>query len=190
MLRFDAEKHLYWWGERPMVSVTQALTEASIIDPRWYTEEARIRGTAVHKACELLDRDDLIFESLHPQIRPYVEAYLKFKQETGFIAELIEHRVYNETYFYAGTLDRTGWIGKERILLDLKSGAIEPWAALQLSGYQGCLKPRYARMALPLTDSGKYGRPIEFKDPNDFNVFLNAVGVAHWKRNHNMALAA
>lgn len=190
MLRFDPEKHLYFFGDRPMVSVTQALTEANIIDTRWYTEEARIRGTAVHKACELLDRDDLVFDSLHPIIRPYVEAYQQFKIDTGFVPDLIEHQVYNEDYFYAGTLDRDGHIGKELVLLDLKTGDPEPWAALQLAGYDGCFKRRRTRMALPLRNTGKYGRPVEYKDPNDFKVFLNAVGVAHWKRNHNMAVAA
>ncbi|HCU25403.1 MAG TPA: hypothetical protein DF383_10310 [Deltaproteobacteria bacterium] len=190
MLRFDPEKHLYWLGDRPLVSVTQALTEASIIDSRWYTEEAKNRGTAVHKACELLDLDDLEFDSLHPTIRPYVEAYLQFKRDTGFVPELIEHRVYNETYFYAGTLDRAGRIGKEKVVIDLKSGAVEPWAALQISAYEACLSGHYTRMALPLTDTGKYRRPIEYKDPNDFKVFLNAVGVAHWKRNNNIKMAA
>src|SRR6185369_17788774 len=100
MLRFNAETHEYFLGDRLVPSVTQVLKTAGFINDQSYSEEGSNRGAAVHKACEYLDRDELDWDSLHSTIRPYVKAYRRFKDQTGFLPELIEHQVYNEQYFY------------------------------------------------------------------------------------------
>src|SRR3954463_4964548 len=77
-------------------SVTQVLSLTGIDDvsgiPLHYLQRAAGIGTAVHQACELLDEDDLDLDSLDPLIQGYVLGYQRFREETGFAADLVEHR--------------------------------------------------------------------------------------------------
>jgi hypothetical protein len=77
-------------------SVTQVLSLTGIDDvsgiPLHYLQRAAGIGTAVHQACELLDEDDLDLESLDPLIQGYVLGYQRFREETGFAVDLVEHR--------------------------------------------------------------------------------------------------
>lgn len=182
-LIFDEEKHLYLFKGQEVKSVTQILKARGFIDDRWFTEESRARGQAVHAACHYLDEEDLDWDTLDPIVVPYVRAYEKFKIEHGFIPHLMEHRVFNPTYMYAGTLDRTGWINEREVLLDFKSGAISPWVGLQLAGYGLCLKKRLPRIALRLKADETY-ELREFKDPADYDIFLMQVSTHHWITNN------
>lgn len=183
MNTFDPITHTFRINGVPVPSVTQALKGVGIIDDRWYTEEARERGIAVHSACQYLDEECLDWETVSPEILPYVEAYQKFKDESGFVPAMIEEPVFNQVYFYGGILDRTGLLNGKPILLDLKSGDPEPWADLQTAGYLGCLVLPHHRYTLRLFPEGRYKLSDERKDPNDLRLFLNTVGIAHWKRN-------
>lgn len=183
MNTFDPITHTFKINGVPVPSVTQALKAANIIDDRFYTDEARERGIAVHAACHYLDEECLDWETVAPEIVPYVEAYQRFKDESGFVPALIEEPVFNAQYFYGGILDRTGLLNGQAVLLDLKSGDPEPWANLQTAGYWGCLAQKHARYTLRLYPEGKYKLSNVHADPNDFRVFLSAVSIAHWKRN-------
>lgn len=189
MVEFKAETHEYFFNGRKVPSVTGILKEVGLIDDEWFTEEARERGKAVHAATELLDRDDLDWDSLHPKIEPYVKAYQNFKKDTGFIPELIEHRVYNHDYNYAGTLDRTGiFPNGEKVILDIKSGPISGWAALQVAAYDYCLAQARQRMALQLKNDGTY-KVKSFKGLNDINIFVSAAVIVNWKLNQQKGVA-
>jgi len=183
MNTFDAKTHSFFIGGRSVLSVTQALKGAGIIEDGWYTEESRERGCAVHNACQYLDEGLLDWDTVAPKYLPYVKAYERFKDESGFIPALIEAWVFNESYFYAGILDRTGILNGEHVLIDLKSGPPAKWANLQSAAYAGCLSLPHKRFTLRLSDNGKYKLSDEHKDPNDFKIFLSAVSVANWKRN-------
>lgn len=189
MLTFDEAKHIYSFNGVQVPSVTQILTEAGFIDGRWYTEESRMRGTAVHAGCQFLDEGDLDMESLHPEIVPYVQAYELFKKESGFVVEHIEKRVYSATYQYAGTLDRTGELNGQDVILDIKTGQIQSWCGLQLSGYNIALGLDLHRFGLQLKDNGKY-KLIPYKDPTDAQTFISAVQVVRWKQNNGVKRAA
>jgi len=178
--RFEPDSHRFFIGDRQVVSVTQALKIVGVIDDTWYSEEGRARGEAVHLACHFLDLDMLDWKSLDPQIVPYVQAYQKFLNESGFIPGLIEQPVYNHAFFYAGILDRTGILNGENVLIDIKSGDPEPWADLQTAGYARCLLQHHRRFTLRLYPNGTY-KLVERKNPNDVQVFLAAVAVANWK---------
>ena len=80
-------------------------------------------------------------------------------------------------------IDRIGAFSSGDALLELKSGAIEPWVGLQLALQNECLPKRLPRFALQLKPDGTY-RLHEFKDPNDRNVALAAVALWHWKNNN------
>jgi hypothetical protein len=98
---------------------------------RFFTEESRQRGQAVHKAVQLIERhcpaaedmDDVDeVMNIHPFIVPYVKQYLMFKREHGFKATLIEEAVFSILIRTAGRLDFYGtYANGKRVLVDLKS---------------------------------------------------------------------
>lgn len=182
MNRFEPETHKYFIDGKEVPSVTQVLVEAGLIDLSFYNEEGKKRGSAVHQACQYLDEDDLDVESISPGLRPYVEAYINFKKETDFKPELIEHQVYETFYGFAGTVDRTGIMRGKRVLIDIKTGSIAPFAAIQTAGYTACLhNDFYHRFGLCLKPNGAF-KLLEFNDSNDESIFLSALAVAKWKR--------
>lgn len=188
---FDPEAHEYRLDGRVLVSVTQVLERAGLVDAAWFTEESRRRGTAVHAATHYLDEGDLDIESVDPAIEGYVLAYERFKREARFRPDIIEVPAYQSRWLYAGTPDRIVLGGGEvipRCVLDLKTGAPEPWHALQLAAYAN-LQPepfRFARLSLYLRDDWSY-RLHEWPRAeylSDLTVFLGALNVANWKGRH------
>jgi len=148
-IHFEESTHTYRLGGPNGVvvpSVTQIMKAAGIIDDSFYNDTGRFRGSAVHRATQLLDESDLSpdegsldWESLDPELLPYVQAYGKFKLESGFIPEEIEKAVFYQSklssYYnkpitgrrltlqglwtepalpidFAGTLDRAGTFPK------------------------------------------------------------------------------
>ncbi len=168
---------------RRVPSVTEILKLAglidySVVDPE-VLEAAAIRGQETHEWCELLDRGEDTAPS-DPRVQARVEAYRKFLHEASFEPTAIEEPVLNATYLYAGTPDRAGTLNGRDVVLDLKPpGQAEPWWGLQLAGYAACMKGPPDRFTLQLYDDGTY-RLSEFKDRNDFHVFLSATRVVHW----------
>lgn len=194
-LTFDSQSHRYFANGKPVLSVTQYLKLAGFVDDEWYTDEGRKRGQAVHVAIHYLNENDLDDSTLHSIVRPYVAAYRKFVAETGFVPCLIEHRIYDDVYGYAGTLDVTGtWkLSDGLILPDYKTGAVADHVALQTAAYAACLVKPHRRYALKLNQDGTY-RLQEFKDPNDIKIFRAIVATVNWRIAHGLlvpeALAA
>lgn len=186
LLTFDEQSHTYRYQGVEVVSVTQAIKAAGLIEDGYYTEYSRQRGTAVHFATQLDDEGDLDEDSLDPAITPYVEAARKFRRDTGFVPELIESRFCLIQLGYAGMLDRYGHMGKTKVVLDYKTGPVRPWTRLQLGAY-GNSMPNGAsieRYAVQLKDDGDYKitrYPVsEFRQ--DLNDFLACVRVAQLQR--------
>lgn len=190
-LTFDEASHQYRHLGRLLPSVTQILKASSIVDDTWYNEEARVRGQHVHQAAHYFDEDDLALDSVRPEIQPYLDGYIKFRQDTGFYPVLSEQRLVHSLGF-AGTLDRVGWLNDRLIQLDIKSGGLPKWAGLQTAGYEMALEElvskcvitleRFpeARFALQLTADGMYKlQPL--KDLSDRNNFIAAMAVAKFK---------
>lgn len=105
-------------------------------------EQARARGTAVHADCHAFDDDDLDLADVDPRVRPYVEAWARFRGDKGLIAlaHARERHVVHPVFRYAGILDGIfkQILGKRRILVDIKTGDPEDAAAhLQTAAYQG-----------------------------------------------------
>jgi hypothetical protein len=198
MLEFNEELHEYFLdGSRiPHVTqVTDLLTDYAAI-PRATMEAAADRGTAVHLATQLWDDDDLDMDSLPDAVTPYVEAWAKFRRETGFVPAHIEYRVFSKTYRYAGTLDRTGIFTQmkgvkttEPVLLDLKAtykimAAVGPQTAGYLQAYREQVDAQIKRrFAVQLKADGTY-RLEEFADPSDWSVFLSGLTILNWRQRH------
>lgn len=174
MLTFDEEKHVYYFNDIEILNVTKILAPLNNFDgiPEDILEHARARGKAVHYGCELLDSNTLDYSCLHPEIKPYLTAWEKFKRETGFIVIENELRVYHKKYCYAGTLDVIGIVNGEKWLLDRKATAkISPVTALQTAAYAAPFEEPMRRFCIQLKRNGEYSLE-EYKSKSDFPEFL------------------
>lgn len=183
-LEFRQAEHRYFLRGRELPSVTAVLKGAGLVEDAFYTEESRLRGQYVHAACEMLDQDDLDFDTLDPTIHPYVVAYQRFLAVARPSWELIEHRVCDETRGYAGTLDRAGIIyGGRKVILDIKTGTVAPFVGPQTAAYRRCLpEPHvWGRAALNLRADGTFTF-IDLTDRHDEAVFIAALTLVQWKQ--------
>jgi hypothetical protein len=195
-IEFDAAQHRYTLAGRVFKSNTQILKGAKLVDTRNYTDEGRERGNRVHREVQREEEGDLRMDDVDEDIRPRVRAYLEFKQDTGFIAELVEIPMWHEPHRFATTPDLVGRLNGRRVLIDVKSGAVDPWNGLQLAGQDMALGERiftrdieldwindtpYAedRFILQLRKDGKY-RLVPFRDPLDYQAFVGAAEIIHY----------
>ena len=195
LFEFDPERHIYTYGGVAEPSVTQLLQQFGIIDysgvPKTRLEYKRVLGVAVHRACHLLDDCNLDEEKLSKPLIPYVEAYKKFCEVTGFEArsDITEKPLRSAKWRFCGSPDRQGLytskIGDEEALIDLKCtwklyNAVGP----QLQGYKLLIEENYGIkikrvFGLQLKETGNYDLK-EFKDPSDKQDFLACVYL-HWQ---------
>ncbi len=173
---FDKESHTYTLGGQKLPSVTEIISNSSLIDKKWFTDYAATRGTYVHEACALLDNGKLAEDYLDDVLEPFVEAYKKFKRLEMFDWDEIEISCVNEKMGFAGTPDRVQ-LSKIPVILDIKTGVKMPWHGIQLAGY-ALLKniPFAKRYSLYLKNTGKFAL-VEYRDSRDvdnFTIALNA----------------
>ena len=181
-LIFNPENHVYTIDNIYLPSVTTIIKAAGLIDTTWFTEGATTRGTYVHQATELYDKNDLDEAALDPALVPYLNAYKQFLNDTGFCIDGIEKRIHSATYGYAGTLDRLGKFPGENInsILDIKSGVPAKWHGAQLAAYALCYPEPHNRYGLYLSDNGTY-KLKRFRDRNDMQVFLACLTIYKFK---------
>ena len=142
----------------------------------WYGD----RGTAVHKACELIDQDTLDWNSVDPSISGFLDAYLVFKEENESLAQWdhAERSLSHPLYRYCGTLDRF------LPLLDIKSGQghvvqLEAYAELlRANGYD----PGRVGYMLYLKENGSYKLETYKYDRKLLGVWLSAVSVFWYRK--------
>lgn len=191
---FDEVAHAYFLNGKQLPSVTQLLklVTSGMFDniPEEVLEHKRQIGVAVHKACELLDMDDLDEGSLSPSLIPFVDAYKLFKAQNKVEILLNEQKMCHKTLAYAGTVDRVAIINRDskKTIIDLKTSAsLSDWVGLQLAGYSMALGShtgeQYKRCALQLRPDGTY-RYREYSDPMDLPVFQSLLNVHNWMLNH------
>lgn len=184
MWSYDPVKHLYTIEGTPIPSVTQVIKATGLIDDTYFTEDARDRGKAVHLACEYHDKDVLDESSVHEDIRPYLEAYKAFLSESRYKPVVIEASGVCQVYYFGGTVDRIGILNDCIALIDIKSGAIQSWAALQTAAYERLYltgafgdfpdlqnhKCELRRYSLQLKNNGRYSllRQTSHEDWLDF----------------------
>jgi hypothetical protein len=160
MLTFDEEKHEYRVDGHIVPSVTQIIKWAGLIGSQWYTEEARDIGTEVHLATQYCDDPeyDVDLDELDDRVRPYVEAWIRFRDETKFWPNGIEARYCFSVdgNRYAGTLDREGRMFGAFCVIDIKTGQPESWHQIQTAAYASMGDYELHRVAVYLSSDGKY----------------------------------
>jgi hypothetical protein len=154
-VEFNEDGHVYTLDGARLPSVTGILQDEGFIDNRFFDNYSRDRGTYVHLATHLDDSGDLDEATVDPFIMPYLEAWRRFKKESGFVVEQSEISLASRAYSYAGTIDRIG---------RFPAGGI-------------------ARAAVELHNDGTY-KLYPFTDRNDKHIWLSAVAVHRWKQNN------
>lgn len=154
-LEFVEDKHLYKLRGITLPSVTGILKDMGFIDTSFYDEWSRTRGSFVHKATYLDDQDQLDEASLDPVILPYVEAWRKFRSESGFTPMISERPMVNVALQYCGTPDVIG---------EFPSGSL-------------------TRGVVELRNDGTY-KLIPHTDRTDIDVWRSIMAVYNWKKNN------
>jgi hypothetical protein len=167
------------------VRVSDVLREFGYIDARFFDEESRTRGHAVHLAIKLIEKGTLDEESLDPIIIPWIEGYRKFKREVPFKAQYFEQPVCNRLWRFAGTLDLFGMSAGDALLIDVKTGNGQKAHRLQTGAYEACVEVAgVKRYVLELGD-GDYNL-VPHVDKGDSRVFLGLAAAWWWNFNNGL----
>ncbi len=188
ILEFDEASHTYTYQGRKVPSVTTILKPAydwSGIPEHLLAAKSAL-GTAVHYATELDDAGDLFEESVHPLVRPYLDAYRLWRRDMGVEVLSSEQRVYHPLLGYAGTYDVKARIAGRKWLIDKKcTSTVSPVWSLQTAAYREA-DPERASLtpaALHLKPDGRYTWLPYDKPENrgDFGVFAGLASFHHWR---------
>lgn len=123
--RFDKETHTYTaldTGAR-MPHITGMLERAGWIDDTWWTEDARIRGTAVHELTAEYDLGALDLSTLVSAYRGWVLGHAKAMAIMRPVFQHIEEPMAHPVYRFGGTIDRVLLAYCLQTVVDIKSGA-------------------------------------------------------------------
>ena len=118
-ITFEPDGHIYRLKATGEIvpSVTEILRATSISAPfddiramgeqrRHAIDLKRDIGVAVHADAHAYDDNDLDIETVHPDVRPYLDAWIAFRKNYPHLRPATRERlVYSPTYRYAGTLD-------------------------------------------------------------------------------------
>jgi hypothetical protein len=191
---------LYYRGAQRLVSVTEALDLAGLVDWSWLPpdvlEKARDRGTRVHQWIARYHGTTGAPPAPDDDVQPYTDAYIAFTLSVGFKAVATEEALQHPTHGYAGTLDLLGCVGGAARgtgswwLIDVKATAsLMPEFALQTAAYAELVRVHYPKMR-PLRrgvlhlGADRSWRLHEHHDTGDLHDFLACVRVAHYKMRH------
>ncbi len=188
-LEFFEDEHIYLYGGQQVPSVTQILEPYTGLE--WVDqatlEAAQAFGTHVHQACHLynigqLDYDELAGDDDNQGVRAYLDGWIKFCQESGFVSLEAERQVFHERLRYAGTVDTVGLFPhkRKRVQIDIKTGASMPkTVGPQTAAYNEARGERIPRYCCLLTPGGYSLNPLT--DPGDFAIFKAALTLHRWR---------
>lgn len=114
------------------IGITRALALSGVTDFSFVDEEAKWRGSEIHRIIELAAKGTLERKSVPVELKGYLEAHDSFIRETGFVGVKIEQNVECKTLGIRGRIDRAGIMKGKSAIVEFKSGAIQPAVALQL----------------------------------------------------------
>lgn len=190
---FDPETHICRIGKIEIPTVTQLLQEFGLIDfskvPEERLEYKRQIGIQTHHATALHDLNRLDENSVHPDIAPFILAYIKFRQVTKFEPEIefIEKRLVSKKNRFGGGLDRIGSLDGKRVLIDLKcTWDMYPSTGPQTAGYDILVRENFGikvqkRMGVLLKENQNFSI-TEFNDPEDHQTILSCNYLHHRKK--------
>jgi hypothetical protein len=159
----------------------------SMVDPV-ALREASERGSLVHKLIELSHVEPDRPPRIPWHVRGYMRAYERFCDETQHEPIASELEVRHEAWRYIGHVDRIGWHGTRRVLLDWKcvSSLDEAAVGVQLAAYQSAFavmspqEPIHVCAAIQLRPDGSY-RMFEADVAAARPIWQAAVVLYHWR---------
>lgn len=130
-LRFDAAAHAYYLDGVRVPSVTQMLHADGKIDTTWYTEESRIRGSAVHAWTAAYDMDAADVDAVEGLYRGYCLAHVEAMRVLRPDVLRIEEAWAHTGFRYGGRLDRVWRLFGAITIAELKTGGFQEWHRIQ-----------------------------------------------------------
>lgn len=200
---FDRNLHVYMKDGERLLSNTDILGAEGFCDysdiPEPMRQAALARGRVVHEATHLVDKGKHLAPFFDPYAG-YIEAYRRFKKEFGFKPKLREKPLIDPLINVATTPDAFGEAHRGLITVQIKTGKVEPWVALQtafeervlaLHGYLGKKAVKVAerlvsttnRYGIELRSDGTY-KPTWFSDPHDIKIWMAAYTMRSWKKKY------
>lgn len=183
-LRFDAVAHRYTVGALALPSVTQILKRVGISRP-WddvpvdVLAAKRALGQAVHAAAHYYDEGTLEAGSVHEKVEPYLQAWIDFRERTGFTPALLETPLQHSGLLIGGTIDRAGYFAKfedadprDLHTVDLKCGnPVDAGAQWQTAAYAEML-------SVSLAPTSAFHQPLKLRMLPRYSVQLLPNGKA------------
>jgi len=183
-IEFDHERHEYKINGIIFPSVTTIISDLNLIDTTWFKPEHAERGNHIHLITQMIDENDLDYDTVDDSYKGYMSAYEKFLKECKPEWFEIEKIVVCNTHRYAGKFDRSGIINRKNCLLDVKSGVSHWTHGLQTAAYKHAFGDLgLKRYGLYLRKGGDY-KLKEYSDRNDIKHFKNACAL-WWRKNDN-----
>jgi hypothetical protein len=156
--------------------------------------DRRELGSVVHLDTHAFDDEDLVWDSVDPRSRPFVESWATFRENTGLTPLHRERGVFHPGQWYCGFLDGVfRHPNGKRILPDLKIGDPEDAACVyQTSAYEAAwlvehpdepIDERWAvqlcpGMRVPYRITNYSARPDAWMDFRKFQAFM----VTYWQQ--------
>jgi hypothetical protein len=205
---FDQEKHLYRVDGRIVPGHTRVLDLGGLvpygaIEPDILERKSHV-GLEVHTAC--LFHDESRVFTFDPQIKGYIDAWIDFRRQTGFVPLLREYRdIYQINGLKFGMqIDAIGnfAIPRQRSALEHTETVVEiktcttilPHHGIQLAAQAAAvvhpvLQSPFARflkrkrIVVQLKPDGRW-KIHTFEERSDFEAFTSALFLTHWKMQH------
>ncbi len=165
MTSFNSERHEFEQDGVIRPSITQVLALAGIVDFSFVAEDVRIhtmhRGKSVHWLLQLEDEGGLDYRRVPHALRGYRRGYKTWKERSGFVPSLIEKWMISPLGF-GGIPDRFGKLENTHAVVEIKTGAVANWTALQLCAQCVLIQPNiaiartYRRIGLSVLGNGTY----------------------------------
>ncbi len=188
---FCPSDHTYWLDGRQIPGHSEIVQDARIYDlsqiPRETLRRATERGTKVHLATELLDRDNLDWSSVHPELLPYIDAWVSFKENEMFRPhpDYLEVPTWHKQFLYGITPDRFGDFHRDEgpvpAITEIKcTYNVEKYWGMQTAAQANALASHgkldfdpktVLRLAVKLNKDGTYTLNWH-KNPKDFGDFM------------------
>lgn len=132
--RYSAEGHTYTSLDSGEVfpSVTQLLRRAGLVDDRWYTQESRDRGTAVHRLTTDYDLGALEdVDGCTSRYKGWLHAHVACMQALRPVLLQVEQPLVHPVLRFGGRPDRIVRLYGIRGPFEIKSGGPEKAHAIQ-----------------------------------------------------------
>lgn len=118
-LRFDPAPHRYYSGLNELTGTTSVLKATGVsmdfeaLVTRGFLTAAELAekrelGHAAHAATHYYDEGSLRAESVDPRVLPRLQAWIDFREATGFVPALLETALWHPSLLLAGMIDRAG----------------------------------------------------------------------------------